>query len=55
MLLNQGRNIPSDAGFIQVTDGTGKLRVSYIGLAVDNTNAFFGFQLPAVLTSGGQV
>ena len=54
---------PVYSGFIQVTDGTEKLHVSYIGLAaslinrpvLDNTNTLFGFKLPAILTSSGQV
>jgi hypothetical protein len=54
---------PVYSGFIQIQDGTEILHVSYMGLAaslinravLDNTSAFFGYQLPAILTPGGQV
>lgn len=51
------------SGFIQIEGGAEKLHVSYLGLAaslisravLDNTTAFFGFQLPAILNPSGQV
>ncbi|KAF9467399.1 pyrolysin [Collybia nuda] len=54
---------PIFSGFIQVSSGTEKLHVSYLGLAaslknkhiIDNTDTFFGVQLPAVLDSTGNV
>lgn len=54
---------PVYSGFIQVTDGIENLHVSYLGLAasllnrpiLDNTSAFFGFQIPAMVSSTGKV
>ncbi len=51
------------SGFIQIESGAEKLHVSYIGLAaslinrpvLDNTTAFFGFQLPGILNPSGQL
>ncbi|KAL0572698.1 hypothetical protein V5O48_009272 [Marasmius crinis-equi] len=55
---------PVFSGFIQVSsDGDSPLHVSYLGLAaslkdkqvVDNTDFFFGVQLPVILDSAGNV
>ena len=53
---------PVFSGFVQVDSGDESLHVTYLGLAaslkdkqiVDNTAAFFGFKLPALLNKSGQ-
>jgi Fn3-like domain len=54
---------PVFSGFIQITSGTERLHVTYIGLAaslkdkqvVDNTNTFFGVPIPAILDPSGNI
>ncbi|GLB37011.1 putative subtilisin-like protein [Lyophyllum shimeji] len=54
---------PVFSGFIEITSGSERLHVSYVGLAaslkdkqvVDNTDFFFGVPLPALLDSAGDV
>jgi len=54
-------SFPVFSGFIEITSGSEKLHVTYVGLAaslkdkqvVDNTNFFFGIPLPAILDSLG--
>ncbi|KAH9484870.1 Minor extracellular protease vpr [Psilocybe cubensis] len=54
---------PVYSGFIDVVSGSENYHVSYLGLlgslknkqVVDNTDAFFGFKLPAVLDATGDI
>lgn len=54
---------PLYSGFVKVTSGSESLQVTYIGLAaslkdkqvVDNTDFFFGVDLPLVLDSAGNI
>jgi hypothetical protein len=54
---------PVYSGFIQLTSGTERLHVSYLGVAaalknkqvLDNTDEFFGVPLPALLNAQGDL
>ena len=56
------KTFPIYSGFIQITSETESLRVSYAGLAasikdkqvIDTTNAFFGFNTPAIVNTTGE-